>query len=80
MLWIYPPDWSAPINERLQWRTDVLTSYNGAEQRIALRQTPIRSLKFNFLIDGDIQRRDLEVKLWANGAKLWDVPVWTDTT
>lgn len=79
MLWSYLPDWSNPITERLEWQTDVLSAYDGSEQRVALRQAPRRSIEFSFLIVGDTQRRDVEVKLWANGAKLWDVPLWTDT-
>lgn len=80
MLWNYPPDWQTPPLERLEWKTDVLESYSGSEQRIALRQTPRRSLEFAYMITGDQLRREVEVKLWANGAKPWDVPVWTDTT
>lgn len=79
MLWTYAPDWQAQILERLEWKTDVITNYNGSEQRIALRQSPRRSIEFAFLVDGDQQRRLLEAKLWANGAKAWDVPIWTDT-
>ncbi len=79
MLWTYAPDWQTPILERLEWKTDVIPNYNGSEQRIALRQLPRRSIEFAFLVDGDRQRRELEVKLWSNGAKAWDVPIWTDT-
>lgn len=80
MLWIYPPDWQTPILERLEWKTDVIANYDGSEQRIALRQLPRCSLEFAVLIDGDQQRRGLEAKLWANGAKAWGVPIWTETT
>lgn len=79
MLWNYPPDWQTPLLETLQWKTDVILSFDGSEQRIALQQTPLQYLDFTFLIEGESQRRELEAKLWANGAKLWDVPIWTET-
>lgn len=79
MLWTYGCDWQTPVIERFEWKTDVITAYNGSEQRIAVRQYPRRSIEFAFLVGDDRQRRALEAKLWANGAKAWDVPIFPDT-
>lgn len=79
MLWTYPPVWQTGIIERLEWLTNVIEAQDGSEQRIALRQTPRRIFEFTFLVQ-DRQRAELEAKLWANGAKAWDVPIWTDKT
>lgn len=79
MLWTYPPVWQTGIIERLEWLTNVIEAEDGSEQRIALRQTPRRIFEFTFLVE-ERQQAELEAKLWANGAKAWDVPIWTDKT
>lgn len=76
--WTYRPDWSRGFLERLEWLTDVLTSYDGTEQRVALRQTPRRSFEFEFTADTAKARRKLEALLWSWGALTWACPVWTD--
>jgi len=80
MLWKTPANWSSPIIERLEWRTDVLLAYDGSEQRIALRQTPRRYFEFGFLVPTLLERQKLEAAISANGSQSWDLPVWTDST
>lgn len=80
MLWKTPANWSTPIIERLEWRTDVLLAYDGSEQRIALRQTPRRYFEFGFLVPTLIERQKLEAAISANGSQAWDLPLWTDST
>lgn len=80
MLWTTPANWSTPIIERLEWRTDVLLAYDGSEQRIALRQTPRRYFEFGFLVPTLLERQKLEAAISANGSQSWDLPVWTDST
>ena len=79
MLWTTPANWSTPIIERLEWRTDVLLAYNGSEQRIALRQTPRRYFEFGFLVPTLLERQKLEAAISANGSQSWDLPIWTDS-
>lgn len=80
MLWKTPANWSTPIIERLEWRTDVLLAYDGSEQRIALRQTPRRYFEFGFLVPTLLERQKLEAAISANGSQSWDLPIWTDST
>lgn len=80
MLWNTPPDWLTPVIERLEWKTNVLLAYDGTEQRVALRQTPRRSIEFNFLIIDAKARRTFESQLYNNGSQSWDLPIWTDAT
>lgn len=75
--WTFRPNWSEPVVERLQWATDVLTSYDGTEQRIRLRQYPRRTFEFAFAVDG-AQRRKMETALYGWGARAWALPVWHD--
>lgn len=75
--WTWAADWSDTIVERLDWNTDVITAYDGAEQRIKLRQWPLRAIEFAFSAEGR-QRRRLENALYGWGARVWALPVWTD--
>jgi len=78
--WLTPPNWSTPVTERIEWKTDVIPAFNGSEQRVALRQTPRRWFEFSILLEGDTARREFEAMLWAWGAKPWALPIWTDAT
>ena len=80
MLWTTPANWSTPIIERLEWRTDVLLAYDGSEQRIALRQIPRRYFEFGFLVPTLLERQKLEAVIASNGSQSWDLPIWTDST
>lgn len=73
------PDWSQGITERLEWLTEVLESYDGTEQRIRLRQIPRRSFEYRFLLEG-LDVRVLEHLLFAWGARIYALPVWTDVS
>jgi hypothetical protein len=73
------PDWSQGITERLEWLTEVLESYDGTEQRIRLRQLPRRAFEYAFLIEGN-DARVLDHLLFAWGARIYCMPVWTDVT
>lgn len=72
-------DWASGIVERLEWATDVLTSYRGEEQRRALRIGPRKALEFTVMASGG-SRRALEATLWNWGARVWAVPLWWDGT
>lgn len=76
--WTFRPNWSEQIEERMEWATDVLTSYNGTEQRIALRTNPRRTMAYGFTIDNNSDRRKFEAMLFNWGARIWLVPIWME--
>lgn len=73
------PDWSQGMTERLEWLTELLTAHDGTEQRIRLRKLPRRLFEYTFLIEGQDVRL-LEHWLFAWGARVYCLPVWTDIT
>lgn len=75
--WVWRPDWARGMSERLEWSTDVLTAYDGTEQRVKLQEYPRRTFEFAFMAEGS-QRRRLEAALYGWGARSWALPVWPD--
>lgn len=45
-LFSFAPDWSAGFEMRRQFLTDIITTRNGTEQRLALRDTPRLSVRY----------------------------------
>ena len=78
-LWQVEPDWTNGITETLEWKTDILQSYSGAEQRIARRLSPRRTFEFTILINGN-ERARFENKLASVGGNSWYFPIFTDVT
>jgi hypothetical protein len=73
------PDWSNAILETLEWKTDVIKSYNGEEQRARVRSKPRRGQTYSYtLLDDDASR--LDNLLWGWQSRMYAVPHWTETT
>jgi len=75
VMWSFHPDWSNGITERLEWLTDVLTAYDGTEQRVRLRDHARRSIEYDIMANGH-DARMLEALTFGWGAQLYCLPVW----
>lgn len=73
----FAPNWATPVNETLEWKTDVLRSKNGDEQRRQLRQVPRRGFEYNLMVSGEIASM-IEAYVWSWHDKNFALPVWTD--
>lgn len=51
---MFPDD---PVTEILGWKTQIITNFDGSEQRIALREEPRRNVEFSFLLDARERRQ-----------------------
>lgn len=74
-VWVFPPNWGTPVTERLEWKTDVLTSESGAEQRIPRLQHPWRTLSATFLLDGN-KRQLFDTYAMQYSSQEMLVPLW----
>jgi len=73
----FAPNWQRGISESLEWKTEILSSEQGHEQRRALRSSPRRMINADFFIEGH-ERRRFEVMLSEWGARTWVLPTWTE--
>lgn len=68
-------DWTKPVNETLQWLTDIMQSSSGYEQRRSLRLAPKVTLEADVLLyDNERQYFDFVMTSWS--ARTFALPVW----
>jgi hypothetical protein len=72
------PNWSEPPKERIQFLTDILSAYSGAEQRIALRKKPRLHLSYRILPTDHKTAVSLDALLFGHQARMFGVPFWPD--
>ena len=67
-----------PVSEELIWLTDILESYNGTEQRVALRSIPRQVFQYIYQMHDKAERQNAINALYGNIGRNFAVPVWTD--
>jgi len=68
-----------PIQETLQFLTDVIEKRNGEEQRIALRAVPRQVIDQSHIVEGR-ERRRIENTIFSNQGRVYGVPIWWEQT
>lgn len=76
-IWPFEPDWNEGLGETLEWKTDILQSPTGSEQRRALRLLPLRTFDFTVALDG-AERSMLDNLIMAHSGDDWYLPLWHD--
>lgn len=79
VVWPFPPNWVDPVEETLEFFTDIFTAYNGDEQRRALRSKPRRNIEYISLL----KSRDAAISnnlLWGWQNRNFALPLWFDKT
>jgi len=71
--WVLPEE---PIDESWKWRTDVITSDDGTEQRIAIRSSPRVELTHRFALDNTPDLRRVWRAIWTELGKPVPMPHW----
>jgi len=68
------------IRETLEWKTEILKSYDGTEQRIKLRQVPRQYFRLRFIINTDKMATWFDSILHSWQKRGWGIPIWTEYT
>jgi len=71
-------EWESDMTETLEFLTQVLTTVDGTEQRIALRRNPRQIFDATFLMDQEGRRR-LQTLLHGWQANIIAVPMWHES-
>jgi hypothetical protein len=78
VVFAFEPNWREPPVENLEWLTDVMTAFNGREQRLQLRGNPRRSLKYLLTFETKNKISRFESMLWGWQSLVFAIPVWMD--
>ncbi len=73
----FDPNWSGVLTETLSWKTDVLSSKTGDEQRRSLLRVPRKKIEYVGLY-AELDRARLDNALTGYGAHDWLLPAWWD--
>lgn len=69
------------MTQTYSWQTNILTSYNGTEQRFALAQEPRQSLALRYLADNDPDIQFWKYQFTFNASSLLNyIPLWGEAT
>jgi hypothetical protein len=65
-IWDYGMNWKSNFEVEVEFKTEIITSYNKNEQRIAQRQTPRKNISFNFrAVRDDFNKLNRTMTQWA---------------
>ena len=76
-LFPWPADFAKGIVETLEWKTEILKSYSGVEQRRGLRDIPRRTFEFSVVLT-QLSSQRFNNLMWGAQSKTFAVPVWQD--
>lgn len=79
VLWGFEPNWKTGVVETLSWKTSVVESYDGTEQRRQLRINPRRKTEYSSVLSGDSVTM-MNSLLFGWQSRLFALPIWTDET
>lgn len=65
-----------PIEEALEFKTDVMESYNGSEQRVRVRNLARQLFEMNFVESRDQARSTMINTVMGHQGKFYAIPLW----
>lgn len=72
------PNGDGGFEEAYGYLTDVIGAWDGSEQRIQLRSTPSRELRFRATLTDAASVAEVMARLFATGKFVFSVPLWPD--
>lgn len=74
---LLPVTFRAGLKEYLVWKTDVLNSYNGTEQRVRVRLSPRQQIAARAYLDRNEMHR-VENLIYGWRKREWGIPMWPE--
>lgn len=75
----FPFSAQAPVEEFLEFDTEIMESYDGHEQRVQVRERPRQTLGMNYLLSDAQEVAVLKNILIGNAGRLFGVPMWQES-
>src|SRR5262245_36294877 len=72
-----PTQPQAPMQESLEWLTDLMVSQNGTEQALQLRTAPRQRFTYNLPEQDDKKQASFNTQYGAI-PNLWAIPIWAE--
>lgn len=73
---VFPFIPEAPVEESLEWLSDVLEAYDGSEQRCQIRRAPRQEFAWEVVAPNGLERQRLQALLGGWQARVFGMPVW----
>jgi len=77
VVWPFGPNWDQPLVESLEWKTDIITAFDGTEDRQPLRSKPRRKLGYWLTLNGN-ELNQFQNLLYGWQDRQYAVPIWWD--
>lgn len=73
----FAPNFNADVTETLEWRSDILRTFDGNEQRRAVRTKARRYFEYKYTLTS-LDQQMLQSMLWGWQNRAFMLPIWTD--
>ena len=71
----FEPNWKDSVDESFEWQTQIISSYNGSEQRIQMRTVPRRRLEYKVLLKNE-KAQYFDSVMWGWQNRAFALPLW----
>ena len=71
-----PIDWQDGVTEKIEYLTNIITSYDETEQRIQIRTNPRKSLVYTYTLSGPDEIGILDSLIWNWQGTVYMIPDW----
>lgn len=75
-LWPFDVNWGEQYQVQYEYKTDIITSRSGREQRRAMRQTPRKTLEFSISLMGAAELRQFRQEMISWQQRTYTMPEW----
>lgn len=75
----FGPDWKDGCVESMEWKTGIIRSFTGHEQRRQLRKMPRAELSYSTVLHAD-EARQFDNLMWGWQNRSFGIPFWPDRT